>query len=97
MTTRSLLAWSFVALLPACAHNEAAPSSSEPAAAAQTKEPRIVGEIRKRAAFDLGCTEEQIQVQQLQKGSLMNAASYGASCGEKRVSYLERAGNIIKQ
>jgi hypothetical protein len=53
--------------------------------------------IRKRAAFDLGCPAEQIQVTKLQEGSMMTAASYGATCGEKRAAYLERMGTIIKQ
>jgi hypothetical protein len=85
--------------LQACAHNEAASSSSSssPAATNTTKESGTTREIRKRAAFDLGCPAEQIQVTQIEEGSFMHAASYGASCGEKRVSYLERMGTIIKQ
>lgn len=56
-----------------------------------------VGPIRKRAAFDLGCPETQIQVTKLQEGSMMSAASYGATCGDKKAAYLERMGTIIRQ
>lgn len=53
--------------------------------------------VRKRATFDLGCAEKDIQVVQLQEGSMMTAASYGATCGDKRASYIERMGTVIKQ
>ena len=53
--------------------------------------------VRKRAAFDLDCPEQQIKVVQLQEGGMMTAASYGASCGDKHASYIERMGTVIKQ
>jgi hypothetical protein len=53
--------------------------------------------IRTRAAFDLGCPAAEIKVTKLQEGGMMTAASYGATCGEKRAAYLERMGTIIKQ
>jgi hypothetical protein len=37
------------------------------------------------------------EVTQIEKGTFMHVATYGATCGDKRVSYLERMGNIIKQ
>lgn len=53
--------------------------------------------VRKRATFDLGCAAKDIVVVQLQEGSMMTAASYGATCGDKRATYIERMGTVIKQ
>jgi hypothetical protein len=65
--------------------------------AAGPEQDDAVEPIRKRAAFDLGCPEAQITVTKIKEGSMMSAASYGATCGEKRAAYLERMGTIIKQ
>jgi len=97
----SVVALALVGSLAACAHTESNTSSTPATAAAQPadgpKESKTVQQIRKRAAFDLSCAEDQIKVSELQKGTFMQAASYGAVCGDKRVSYLERMGTIIKQ
>jgi|GEM_PF-3874614 len=89
-----------VALAGACAHTEnqtPAASSSSQTATTTSKESKTTLAIRKRAAFDLNCDEAQIHVSQLQQGTFLQAASYGAVCGDKRISYLERMGTIIKQ
>ena len=92
------IAFTMLFALSACAHSEARTSeSSAGEAKAQTKESRTSAAVRKRAAFDLGCPGEQIQVAQIEGGTLLHPATYGATCGDKRASYLERMGTIIKQ
>lgn len=77
--------------LAACGHGRGGKGAAGP------EQDDAVEPIRKRAAFDLGCPEAQITVTKLQEGSMMTAASYGATCGDKRAAYLERMGTIIKQ
>jgi hypothetical protein len=76
-------------LLVACGHGGKGASSPE--------HDDAIEPIRTRAAFDLGCPQAEVKVTKLQEGSMMTAASYGATCGDKRAAYLERMGTIIRQ
>ena len=88
---RSIAGAVFLSLaLAACGHRDGKGASSP-------EQDDAVEPIRKRAAFDLGCPEAQIKVTKLQEGSMMTAASYGATCGDKRAAYLERMGTILRQ
>jgi hypothetical protein len=95
-TTRMAMAFVIAGALSACAHSDKG-STSANATASTAKESRTVEAVRKRAAFDLGCAPEQIQISEMEKESFMRPATFGASCGEKRVAYLARMGTIIKQ
>ena len=44
----------------------------------------------------LDAPKRRSKMMQLQAGSLMSAASYGASCGDKRASYIERMGTVVE-
>ena len=90
-TLASLVSLSFLALA-ACSHHD-----SPPAESAAGQEPRVVASIRTRASFDLGCPADQVQVMELEKGTFMRPATFGVTCGDKRATYLERMGTIIRQ
>ena len=88
----------FVLALSACAHTEAAgPAQGEAPRKAASKESRASEAIRTRAAFDLGCPAEQVQISEIESGNFVRPATYGAACGDKRAAYLERMGTIIRQ
>ncbi len=88
---RSIAAAVFLCLtVVACGHRDGKGAQSP-------EQDDAVEPIRKRAAFDLGCPEAQVKVTKLQEGSMMTAASYGATCGDKRAAYLERMGTILRQ
>ena len=89
--SRAVVFLSLGVALSACGHGRDGKGASSP------EQDDAVEPIRKRAAFDLGCPETQVKVTKLQEGSLMTAASYGATCGDKRAAYLERMGTILKQ
>jgi hypothetical protein len=56
-----------------------------------------IAAIKKRAAFDLNCTEAAVQVTVIEEGSFMAPATYGARGCDKQATYLERMGTILKQ
>lgn len=91
-----LLATALLALAigaTACSHRQTKEDKQEEDA----DEQQTVDAIRKRAAFDLGCEPAQVQVVKIADGSMMSPATYGAICGEKRTTYLQRMGTIIRQ
>lgn len=87
-----------VLVFAACAHNDASSSSSETTAAAPrvTKESKASQAVRKRASFDLGCEPADLKITEIESENFVRPASFGASCGEKRASYLYRMGTIFK-
>ncbi|HCF62452.1 MAG TPA: hypothetical protein DFS52_31235 [Myxococcales bacterium] len=53
--------------------------------------------IAKRAAFDLGCPEDQLTVTVIETGNMMRPWTFGVAGCNKRATYLSRAGTIINQ
>lgn len=89
---RQVLFFAGACALVACSHNDSSGGASAPKA-----DTGAIAAIQKRASFDLGCPIEQVQVVQIEQGTFMHPATYGATCGSQRASYLERMGTIIKQ
>jgi hypothetical protein len=77
----------------ACSHKQTKADQVEDDA----DERETVEAIRKRAAFDLSCEPAQVKVIKIADGSMWSPATYGATCGDKRVSYLQRMGTIVRQ
>ena len=78
----------------ACHHSQDTRTDAQKEAA---DEQETVDAIRTRAAFDLNCEAAQVQVVKIADGSFTAPATYGATCGEKRATYLQRMGTIIRQ
>jgi hypothetical protein len=99
-TLVAALAFAIAGALSACAHSDSGAATANTTAsttASASKESRTVEAVRKRAAFDLGCDAEKIQISEMEKESFMRPATFGATCGDKRAAYLARMGTIIKQ
>jgi hypothetical protein len=58
--------------------------------------PEAQNSLRSRAAFDLHCTEQQIQIVYLSgvcEDANYRSCMYGASCGDARIAYLYYGNN----
>jgi hypothetical protein len=86
MMNKTFVALSSVVLAACGHHGEAREAHAE----------RAADSIRQHAAFDLGCPPEQIQVIEVERGTWTRPATFGATCGEKRATYLYRAGTVIR-
>jgi hypothetical protein len=77
-----------------CAHDKSAEGEAprEKQASASSIEA-----VRKRAAFEMSCPAESLEVTVLETGNMMRPWTFGAAGCDKRATYLYRAGTIINQ
>lgn len=96
----TILSLTLIAGLGACAHSEkqseGTTANDEAKKPDSPKESKSAAAVRKRAAFDLGCESNQIQLSEIETENFVRPATYGATCGEKKASYIYRMGTIIK-
>ncbi len=95
MKLKTLVIAALLVAATACAHGSANGSAKKEEEKPKEPSADSVEAIRKRAAFELGCATDQLQVSVIEAGDMWRPWTFGVAGCDKRATYLYRMGTII--